>query len=606
LNRRGLLRGVAAALCYSSTVLWPWPRAGSAQAATSKSRVRPGEAEWPSHASWEKLRQGVGGRLVEVRSPLAVCAEETSGQDCGPLFRQLKNPYFLRDEAGLTQTLGWVDAWTSAPSTYAIAAESTADVVAGVNFARENNLRLVIKGGGHSYQGTSSAPDSLLIWMRPMTGITVHDAFVGTGCVAQAQPRSAVTVEAGAIWGQVYDAVTTKAGRYVQGGGCLTVGVAGLVQSGGFGSFSKRYGTAAASLIEAEIVGADGEVRLANACTHPDLFWAIKGGGGGSFGAVTRMTLATHDLPDFFGGVFTTIRATSDAAFRRLIGKVMVFYRDRLFNPHWGEQIAFRPNNSLIVGMTFQGLDQQEAEALWRPFLDEIEASPQDFHIESAPVIVALPASRFWDPTFLKPLGDFVRTDDRPGAPASNIFWAGDQEQSGQVLHGYQSVWMPAALLQKDAEAKLADAIFAASRHWGVSLHFNKGLAGAPAPALAASGDTATNPAALNAFALLISGAEGPPAYPGIPGREADVVTARREAEAINHAVNEIKTRLGSTGSYLAESNFFEDAWQDAFWGNNAGRLDAVKAKYDPDNLFIVHHGVGSQRWSADGFRRLE
>ena len=115
--------------------------------------------------------------------------EEPSGQDCGPLFRQLKNPYFLRDEAGLTQTFGWVDAWTSAPSRYAIAAESTADVIAGVNFARENNLRLVVKGGGHSYQGTSSAPDSLLIWMRAMTGVTMHDAFVGSGC--EAQPRSA-------------------------------------------------------------------------------------------------------------------------------------------------------------------------------------------------------------------------------------------------------------------------------------------------------------------------------------------------------------------------------------------------------------------------------
>ena len=62
-------------------------------------------------------------------------------------------------------------------------------MIAGVNFARENNLRLVVKGGGHSYQGTSSAPDSLLIWMRAMTGVTMHDAFVGSGC--EAQPRSA-------------------------------------------------------------------------------------------------------------------------------------------------------------------------------------------------------------------------------------------------------------------------------------------------------------------------------------------------------------------------------------------------------------------------------
>src|ERR1700754_4569084 len=85
--------------------------------------------------------------------------------------------------------------------------------------------------------------------------------------------------------------------RYVQGGGCASLGVAGPVQGGGFGSFSKRYGLAAASLLQAEIVTADGVTRTVNACQDPDLFWALKGGGGGSFGVVTRLTLQTHDLP---------------------------------------------------------------------------------------------------------------------------------------------------------------------------------------------------------------------------------------------------------------------------------------------------------------------
>src|SRR6202012_6249107 len=110
----------------------------------------------------------------------------------------------------------------------------------------------------------------------------------------------------------VYDAVTTKAGRYVQGGGCTTVGVAGLIQSGGFGSFSKNYGTAASWLLEAEVVTADGAVRIANACTNPDLFWGLKGGGGGSLGVVTRMTLRARELPAYFGVVLATIDAASD------------------------------------------------------------------------------------------------------------------------------------------------------------------------------------------------------------------------------------------------------------------------------------------------------
>ena len=105
-----------------------------------------------------------------------------------------------------------------------------------------------------------------------MNDVTLHDAFVAQGCAGTA-PQPAVTIGAGAMWIDAYDAVTTRGGRYVQGGGCTTVGVAGLVQSGGFGSFSKQYGTAAASLLEAEMVTADGKIRIANACSNPDLFW---------------------------------------------------------------------------------------------------------------------------------------------------------------------------------------------------------------------------------------------------------------------------------------------------------------------------------------------
>ena len=189
--------------------------------------------------------------------------------------------------------------------------------------------------------------------------------------------------------------------------------------------------------------------------------------------------------------------------------------------------------------MVFQGLDQQQAEAIWRPFLDWLAGSPHDFSIVSAPWIVAVPARRFWDPAFLKEVPGVVLTDDRPGAPEANVFWAANLGEAGQVLHGYQSAWLPASLLQPDRQESLGDALFAASRHWRVSLHLNKGLAGAPADAIAAATDTATNPAVLDAFALIISAAEGPPAYPGIPGHEPDLPAARRHAEAIDRAMTE-------------------------------------------------------------------
>ena len=607
ITRREWLKraGVIPLLPTSLLALCPPTRAEVTAAADLFRRSRPYDPAWPSASSWDKLNQSVGGRLIKVQPPWAACEAAADSASCVDLFKQLKNPYAIGDQVGLTQTSGWVDAWTSAPSVYAIAARNTEDVVAAVNFARENRLRLVVKGGGHSYQGTSNSADSLLIWTRAMNDITLHDAFVGAGCAGQQAPQPAVTVGAGAIWMHVYDAVTTKAGRYVQGGGCATVGVAGLIQSGGFGTFSKNYGMAAAGLLEAEIVTADGVVRIANACTNPELFWGIKGGGGGSLGVVTRLTLKTRELPDFFGGAFATIRAGTDAAFRRLIGKFVSFYSDSLFNPHWGEQARFTPRNVLRIDMVFQGLSQQQAAEVWRPFFDWLAASPQDFKIAAEPSIVALPARRFWDPEYLQKLPGVVVADDRPGAPAGNVFWAGDQGQAGQFLHGYQSVWLPSALLGTAEQERLGDALYASSRHWPMALHFNKGLAGAPPGDVAAARDTATNPAVADAFALAIIAGEGPPAFSSIPGHEPDLKTAREEARAIDRAMQALLALSGAAGSYVSESNYFDSHWQQSFWGSNYPRLRAVKKAYDPDGLFFVHHGVGSEDWSPDGFVRL-
>lgn len=606
MNRRTLLTRAAA------VALAPWlgrscaPSPGSGRAPSGAlRRVRPSDPEWPSAARWALLDREVDGRLIKVQSPLLACVENADSAPCVELGKQLTNPYYLGDEVGLTQSLGWVDAWRSQPSVYAVAAQTTADVVAAVNFARAHHLRLVVKGGGHSYLGTSSSPDSLLVWTRRMNAVTVHDAFIPSGCAGRMAPQPAVTVGAGAIWMSVYNEVTTRAGRYVQGGGCVTVGVAGLIQSGGFGSFSKRYGLAAAGLLEAEVVTADGLARTANPCTHPDLFWGLKGGGGGSLGVVTRLTLRTRELPARFGAAVLTIKAASDSASRRLIGEIVGFYAERLFNPHWGEQLVFRRDGAVEVRMVFQGLDQQEAERVWQPFLDRVTASGGELSLEGRPFVAAVPARRFWDPAFLRSVRGLVVADSRPGAPEGNVLWAGDAGQAAQVIHGYQSAWLPDGLLQPARREALADALFAATRHWGVALHVNKGLAGAPADDVAAARDTATNPAVLDAFALAISAAAGPPWHPGLRGHEPDVAAARTRAAAIERAMWEIRRVAPAAGSYVSESDFFEEGWRDAYWGANYPRLLAVKDRYDPEGLFFVHHGVGSERWSADGFTRL-
>jgi FAD/FMN-containing dehydrogenase len=367
--------------------------------------------------------------------------------------------------------------------------------------------------------------------------------------------------------------------------------------------FSKGFGTAAASLLEAEVVTADGAVRVANAVRHPDLFWALKGGGGGSFGVVTRLTLRTHVLPTYFGEVQATITAASDVAYRALVQRVLSFYRTSLMNPHWGEQISFEGGRRISINMVFQGIDQPQAEQTWAPLFDWVTARP-DAYTLAKPTVLALPAKDFWNPAFLKLVPGVIDFDDRPRAPKDNFFWASDAGQVGQVLHAYQSTWLSQRLLAPEHQPALIDALIHASQTWPVTLHCNKGLAGAPANALRWTANTSTNPAVLDAFALAIAAANEPPAYPGVAGHEPHVAQGRRDAKLVVAAMAPLKALAGRPASYVSETDYFETHWQKAFWGNNYTRLKRVKDRYDPNGLFYVHHGVGSEEWSADGFTK--
>ena len=113
------------------------------------------------------------------------------------------------------------------------------------------------------------------------------------------------------------------------------------------------------------------------------------------------------------------------------------------------------------------------------------------------------------------------------------------------------------------------------------------------------------NPLVLDAFALAICAAGGPPAFPGIKGHEPDRAEARRAASAVAKSMKEILALVAVPGSYVSESDFFDPQWQRSYWGSNYARLAKVKKQHDPDGVFFVHHGVGSEEWSTDGFTRL-
>lgn len=156
------------------------------------------------------------------------------------------------------------------------------DVIAAVNFARDHDLLVAVRGGGHNVAGTATCDGGLVIDLSPMKGIQVDPA----ARTARAQ--------AGVIWGEL-DRETQRFGLATPGGEVSETGIAGLTLSGGIGYLRRKHGLSCDNLISADVVTADGRFLKASADKNPDLFWGLRGGGG-NFGIVTSFEYRLHPL----------------------------------------------------------------------------------------------------------------------------------------------------------------------------------------------------------------------------------------------------------------------------------------------------------------------
>ena len=171
-----------------------------------------------------------------------------------------------------------------------VRARSTADVVNAVDFARERELLLAVKGGGHSWPGHSTADRALMIDLSAMNAVTVD-------------PRARRAKVAGGALLYSLDFASLRHGLATTAGIVSHTGVGGLTLGGGYGRLGRKLGLTIDSLLAAELVCADGRVRKLSAAENMDLFWAIRGGGG-NFGVVTEFEFALHEVPpEMYGGV---------------------------------------------------------------------------------------------------------------------------------------------------------------------------------------------------------------------------------------------------------------------------------------------------------------
>jgi FAD/FMN-containing dehydrogenase len=232
---------------------------------------------------------------------------------------------------------------------------SVDDVRAALAFARKEGLQVAVRSGGHSFPGHSIADGALVIDLRQINQVTVDP-----------QART-VTVGGGALWTEV-DAATAPHGLAVTGGHVTHTGVAGLTLGGGVGHLMRSLGLSSDNLISAEIVTADGRVLQASETENPDLFWAIRGGGG-NFGIATRFVFALHQMPPTVFGGLIFYAPENGPALMRLYNKACKAMPDQVTTilayllapplPVVPESLHFKPVYAVIAVATDQTVGEK-------------------------------------------------------------------------------------------------------------------------------------------------------------------------------------------------------------------------------------------------------
>jgi FAD/FMN-containing dehydrogenase len=405
-----------------------------------------------------------------------------------------------------------------------------ADVVAAVNFGRDNGLPIAIRGGAHNGAGLGSVDDGLVIDLSLMKGVRVDPT------------KPTVRAGAGCVTGDV-DHATCAFGQAVPFGVISTTGVAGLTLSGGHGYLSRQYGLAIDNLLEADVVLADGRFVTTSESENPDLFWALRGGGG-NFGVVTSFLFRTNPLGMLYAGPiifdladaapvmrwYRQFQANSADEFYIFLGLQSVPPGDPFPQEHWGKKMC-------VLLVSHPGPDGEKAVNAIRaelptPIIDWAQPMPY-------PMLQTM-----FDPLYPKGLqwywkGDFVK--DLPDAAIdAHIAHAAKMPSPISGMHLYP---VDGAVHRKQRDETA----------WGYR--------------------DAT-------WSMVIFGVDPEPA---------NAAALQQWARDYWQAVHPFDL-AGAYPNFMMDDE--GEARVKAAFGDNYDRLAAVKKKYDPANLFRVNHNI--------------
>lgn len=545
-------------------------------------RCLPSDACWPSIDLWNQFNSSIDGLLVAVSPPAKPCHDPDYNEaECRNVHDNWNDGYWRAAQPGgmitpnfeVRANESWgcpLDADPSIACTqgniplYAANVSSAQDVQKAVMFAGKHNLRLVIKSSGHDFIGRSTAANSFSIWVHHLQDITLHDAFIPTDVFAK--PVTAVTIQSGVSLVTMYEALAERNWVVVAGAATTVAGGGGYIGGGGHSFLSPTYGLAVDNALQFTVVLASGEVVIANEVHNRDLFWALRGGGAGTWGVVVDVTLRTFPGPKTISRAIYIAQFRNNKTFRKVFDKFVELQpklSEEGFSGYW---VAF--NNTLVVeyfGMEFGWLTSMKK---LKPFLDyslAVGGPPPIFYDVDFPTWHAL-----YRDTFCK-FGNCISDASAPQLIASRLIPS--KAFSLSRHHKLSTV--------------LADTIaqFTEPKQVMLGHLVAGGMVSKKKP-----DNVAANPAWREAlWHVVITG--------GLHPMNITAAMKKEYSDRLTKLNKKIIEFTPGSGSYINEADPQEPNWQDSFFGSHYERLKRIKTIVDPHHLFICHHCVGSEDW---------
>ncbi|KAI1431296.1 hypothetical protein GGR50DRAFT_689810 [Xylaria sp. CBS 124048] len=571
---RHLLSAAMILPCVSNTLAAPVENSSQ----SPKCRFIPSDAGWPSVTDWNSLNQSISGRLIAGQPLAHSCHGEAFVQSlCASIEESYDNPIvYFPDPVNIMSPLFLNDSCSpytspSSPCTlgnlasYAVNVSSADDAVAAFKFATEKNIRVVIKNTGHDYLGRSTGKGALSLWTHNLNEISYLNY------TSEQYTGPAVKVGAGVQAFDLYKSAFENGFR-VTGGFCPTVGlVGGWVSGGGHGALGSLYGLGADNALEFDVVTPDGQHLTASATENADLYWALSGGGGGTYGVVISMTEKVHKDGQTAGAAMTFMNTDDDAYWAAIESwqkQLLIFDDINGMNTFWG----FTDKLFTLFFSTLPDADEAAIIAAFDPFISELKTLGVQYTYQTSQKPTFYEHFSLYTPDL--PFGDYITNNTLGG-------WLIPRTTVQQNLTALMSVF-------RNITTKNPTHPFQINGVANNVTHQRVGNSADSNSVLPAWRDSLYWLNMDVDFAL-----DGP----------MSVITDLQAEMNVNQ--NMLKALTPGGGAYINEATYDNPDWKQDYFGANYDQLLSIKQKYDPESILYGAASVGSDSWAPDSEGRL-